>query len=100
MELDTDSGNSESEQVQEPIIQNEVVPDKEPTKTDQILIPTDTKKKPSKSKVKALFKKSKKPVKTPEDEQEEEVRSGFKDVSLNYHETNLLRANLGLKPLQ
>ena len=57
------------------------------------------KKNPSKSKVKQLFKKQSKPKKQDEVE-EEEFKGGFKDVSLNYHETNILRANLGLKPLQ
>lgn len=98
------------EPVSEPEAQDEEMEQDEPeidNTTNEIMelapptTTTDKKKKPSKSKVKALFKKSKKPSKKDEEEQqEEESKSGFKDVSLNYHETNILRANLGLKPLQ
>jgi pre-mRNA-splicing factor 38A len=55
-------------------------------------------KKYSTKKVLRLFKKvEKKKVAV---EEEEEKPSGFKDGSLSYHETNILRANLGLAPLE
>jgi hypothetical protein len=61
---------------------------------------TGEKKKWSQKKVKSLFKKEKpKPVVT-EEEEEEGAPSGFKDGSLSFHETNILRANLGIAPLK
>lgn len=62
---------------------------------------TDGKKKKwSQKKVKSLFKKEKpKPV-VVDEEEEEGSPSGFKDGSLSFHETNILRANLGIAPLK
>ena len=64
------------------------------------------KKKFSKKKIKGLFKKETakpkpKPVEGQEEgEEEEKPKSGFKDGSLTFHESNILRANLGLAPLR
>lgn len=64
------------------------------------------KKKFSKKKVKGLFKKETSKPKTtiPEDgiegEDEDRPKPLFKDGSLSFHESNILRANLGLAPLK
>lgn len=64
------------------------------------------KKKFSKKKIKGLFKKETskpKPI-APEEGQEEEDEDKpkplFKDGTLSFHESNILRANLGLAPLR
>lgn len=57
------------------------------------------KKKYSKKKVKGLFKKVVK-KKEVEEEVEEPKPQKSNDISLTFHETNILRANLGLPPLQ
>ena len=60
------------------------------------------KKKWSSKKVKGLFKKEKPKEKKTVSEEEEEDRPKplFKDGTLSFHESNLLRANLGLAPLK
>jgi hypothetical protein len=61
----------------------------------------EKKKKWSSKKVKGLFKKEKpKEKKSTEEEEEEDRPTLFKDGTLSFHESNLLRANLGLAPLK
>lgn len=81
------------QEIQKDVIMETEVKVDEPTKEK-------SKKKWSSKKVKGLFKKEKPKEEKVEGEDEDEHRSGFKDGSLTWHETNIMRANLGLAPLK
>lgn len=91
---------SEEEAVPEVVVEVEEIV-KEIT-LDEIDPLRKTKKKWSSKKVKGLFKVEKAKPKPVEGEGEEDDRpkAGFKDGSLSYHESNILRQNLGLAPLK
>jgi pre-mRNA-splicing factor 38A len=91
-ELEEDVEMEESE-----LIQDEVEEIVKEIRLEDIDPLHKVKTKYSSKKVKGLFKKVEKKKKVKEGE--EEKPAGFKDGSLSYHETNILRANLGLKPL-
>jgi hypothetical protein len=104
-ELEYPEDEEEAEVVNFPTVEEtptEPPPPENPTEDGNDLIPKETKGKGwSKKKVKSLFKKvEKKKVVQTEDQEEEKPSGGFKDINLTFHESNILRANLGIAPLK
>jgi pre-mRNA-splicing factor 38A len=98
-EIDTIVEEEEEEEVpveEEPEVKEIPLEDIDPLHKEK-------KKKWSNKKVKGLFKKEQKKKvieEEPEEGDDKPPTGGFKDISLTFHESNILRANLGIAPLK